>query len=644
MSEANKDLGLVTAYGYAVAGGYTGTPEEFSEDLAAVKDKAAIATQKAEEAAESAAEAEAAATRDVPTAVNTWLANNVDPETGYVLDRTLSMSDAAAPADLVGDLKSSFDATSELENIPINPEWEIGSINGQTGENSGTTYTTRLRTNYIDVSNLKTVIITVDAGYQLVWVLLDAEKNVLYGLDQWHGSGKGEVFDRASYPTMALVRLAFRTNDNASFSDVSEASHCQIKGVTELLNTINALSGSGVPLIGEKVATSGTTFDARNMFNISAASLTGKRVKIRFECDSGICPDGLYWMSGNGKYLSGRAELYKPNQDYVVLVGAPFSASGNNYSGLYGDSSLVRGSGNIKIYFYNEFESSLDYLRFDLDSIQDFVPQSDIDLLSWGDSLTAGAGGDNTTYPSVCAAELGLTVKNCGVGGESGNTIAARQGGNNVVIPAGAINGTYSTLTDIYGTNIAPLLQGSGSNSGNKLYINGEECTLSYSNEVYTISGYTGASSLVPLLGRFAGSDFHGRIVTIWCGANGARIGSDTSVNARIAIIDSMIRHIGHDHFVVFANWTSTGTETDFADDDAAMLAHYGNKFFPVRKMLVDYGLTLMGITPTTQDETDIANGRIPTSLRSDSVHLNADGYTAVGKFLADKIRSLGYV
>lgn len=40
MSEANKDLGLVTAYGYAVASGYTGTPEEFSEALAHISDLA----------------------------------------------------------------------------------------------------------------------------------------------------------------------------------------------------------------------------------------------------------------------------------------------------------------------------------------------------------------------------------------------------------------------------------------------------------------------------------------------------------------------------------------------------------------------------------------------------------------------------
>lgn len=403
-------------------------------------------------------------------------------------------------------------------------------------------------------------------------------------------------------------------------------------------------TGEGTELTYSKNATQNTAYDARSAFFYNAASLSGRTVKIKIECDASIFPNGIYWMSGNGKYLSGSPQLYLPNKEYVVKVGDSFATSGNNYSGLYGAASLVGASGSVKLYFYPEFDSGVGFLEYKIDEISKFVPVGDRDLLSWGDSLTAGAGGEGTTYPSVCASELNISFLNCGVGGETGNTIAARQGGNSVIIPAGNVNGDYTELIDIYGTPIAPLLQGSGGGSSSKIFINGVECSLAYSNSKYTISGYTKGASTVPLLGRFAGSDFHGKIVTIWCGANGSRIGSDTSVNARITIIDSMIKNIGHDHYIIFANWKANGVETDFTEDDAAMLSHYGNKFFPVRKMLVDNGLTLMGITPTAQDLTDISNGTIPTSLRSDSVHLNADGYTAVGKFLADKIRSLGYV
>lgn len=46
---------------------------------------------------------------DITEATENWLEENVDPDTGYVLDRTLSMSNAAAPADLVGEQSEKID-------------------------------------------------------------------------------------------------------------------------------------------------------------------------------------------------------------------------------------------------------------------------------------------------------------------------------------------------------------------------------------------------------------------------------------------------------------------------------------------------------------------------------------------------------
>lgn len=285
----------------------------------------------------------------------------------------------------------------------------------------------------------------------------------------------------------------------------------------------------------------------------------------------------------------------------------------------------------------------------------------DNDLLFWGDSLTAGAGGDGTTYPAVCATELGgLTYKNCGVGGETANTIAARQGGNTLMIPAGDINGQYSytEFVDVFGGAVLPLRQGNGSHSGDKLYIKGDECTLSISqtsststDAVYTISGYTGGTSVVPLPAKFVGSEFNGNIVVIFVGQNGSTRGNTTGVDARISIIDSMIAHIPHKRYVILG--LSSGTESSRSSDDEKMLAKYGNKFFPTRKMLVNHGVALAeaesaGYSRTSgqiaQDDADIAVGTVPSSLRSDNVHLNKHGYTVLGKLLAHQIQALGYV
>jgi hypothetical protein len=58
-----------------------------------------------------------------------------------------------------------------------------------------------------------------------------------------------------------------------------------------------------------------------------------------------------------------------------------------------------------------------------------------------------------------------------------------------------------------------------------------------------------------------------------------------------------------------------------------------------------DDGLSLAGLTPTGNDETDIANGVVPRSLRAvdESVHWNDYGQISVGAIVRSKIQSLGY-
>lgn len=273
------------------------------------------------------------------------------------------------------------------------------------------------------------------------------------------------------------------------------------------------------------------------------------------------------------------------------------------------------------------------------------------DLLFWGDSLTAGAGGGGTTYPSVCASELGCSHLNCGVGGETANTIAARQGGNSIILAAGAVNKTLALndLTDIFGYHVNPLRQGNGSSSGSYIIVNGQTCTLTITQSsatatdaTYTISGYTGSNLTVPTVARFQGCTYTGKVTVIWVGQNGSSFtGLSDQLEARMAIIDSMIAHVQNKRYVILG--LSTGSTSSRTAEDNTMLKKYGANFFPTRQLLVENGLAITGTTATTQDNTDISNGTVPTSLRSDSVHLNAKGYTAVGKMLAQKIRSLGF-
>ena len=265
------------------------------------------------------------------------------------------------------------------------------------------------------------------------------------------------------------------------------------------------------------------------------------------------------------------------------------------------------------------------------------------DLCFWGDSLTAGAGGSGTSYPNVCASELGITsFKNCGVGGENANTIACRQGGDSLILKPGNVSEySLSELTDIYGTQCNPLRQGSGSNSVNPIYINGVKCTLSISqtsttdpNAKYTITGYND-KLLAETPVKFAGCDIKSKITVIFVGQNGPGLAE------RLSIIDSMISKI-NDKYIVMG--LSSGNSASRADEEAQMLSKYGVHYFNTRNMLSKYGMSVMNLTPTTSDVNEMSKGEVPSSLRSDSVHLNANGYTALGKMLSQKIRACGYV
>lgn len=127
-----------------------------TEAASAATDAAGSATA----AAASAAAAQTAAERDVPAAAAAWLAEHVDPETGYVLDDSLTIQGAAA------DAKAAGDAVLALSRAPAfsvqSPEslWTLGTLLSSSGAESNSTF--RMRTDFLDKA-IKTV--RVNSGY-----------------------------------------------------------------------------------------------------------------------------------------------------------------------------------------------------------------------------------------------------------------------------------------------------------------------------------------------------------------------------------------------------------------------------------------------------------------------------------------------
>ena len=263
----------------------------------------------------------------------------------------------------------------------------------------------------------------------------------------------------------------------------------------------------------------------------------------------------------------------------------------------------------------------------------------DYDIIFWGDSLTAGAGGNGTTYPAVCSKILEKSYLNGGVGGENAYVIATRQGADNLIV-SGNPNRTYTPaeMKTILGKTIKPLTQG-GESTVNPIHIAGQKCKLSvvtseWEPVSYTISGFNGTLVSETPVG-FSGAYLTSNVTSIFMGQNGPQDFAQLS-----PVIDSMIARTNGK--VIIIGLTS-GTAAERNSLETNMLTKYGNKYFNARNMVSKYGMTVQNLTPTTADTAAIAEGSIPPSLKSDEVHLNTDGYTALGKMLAAKIQSLGY-
>lgn len=134
---------------------------------------------------------------------------------------------------------------------------------------------------------------------------------------------------------------------------------------------------------------------------------------------------------------------------------------------------------------------------------------------------------------------------------------------------------------------------------------------------------------------KFSGCDLTSDITVIFVGQNGP------SFEQRLSIIDSIISRTNGKYVVLTL---SSGTEEQMKSQEATMLTKYGNHLFKTREMLAKYGMAMMNMSPTEEDIVAISNGSVPPSLRVDSVHLNSNGYIALGKMLAAHIRALGYV
>ncbi|MBR5515355.1 MAG: S-layer homology domain-containing protein, partial [Clostridia bacterium] len=297
-------------------------------------------------------------------------------------------------------------------------------------------------------------------------------------------------------------------------------------------------------------------------------------------------------------------------------------------------------------------------------------------VLCWGDSLTMGieTGWGNFVdipYPERLGEYLGLESVNLGIGSETSDMIAMRQGGikmyvNGITIPA-----------DCTPVAIYPVAEGTDEVSSFGLYgfegvndveiagikgkITGKngETSGRFNTTIYFTRNEPGEAELkitepTQIITKYMEEKKENDILVIWVGSNDLYGAGDTSLfETIVANQQAMIDYAGTDEFVIVGYTANTYIGNDSfrecTDEFNKLMAEkWGEKFLDVKAyMATEQCLADQGITPTAHDMEFLNKGWIPPSLLEDSpnlIHFNQLGYDIVADMVAAKIVELGYL
>lgn len=280
----------------------------------------------------------------------------------------------------------------------------------------------------------------------------------------------------------------------------------------------------------------------------------------------------------------------------------------------------------------------------------------------FGDSLTFGYGGEETTYPGTLRMLLGnkYRVNNLGIGGESTVTIAGRQGSIPMEVKAVTIPAKVKTaeiqFRRILGEVPQPLRQGEA--GMNPCFLKGVRGILSITQSTTTSEDakwyFTREAADTELsiedgegLVTQAGLYRRKGIMVLWSGTNDKfAVPVDSSVQQLLLKQKIMIEFLENTdkRYIVMGLTHKKGLNPSIIENiNEELKKAYGVHFLDIRTALVKEGLKASDLPETEQDRLDIRQGNIPESLRVDDVHLNASGYRFIGRQVYKKGRELGY-
>jgi len=423
-----------------------------------------------------------------------------------------------------------------------------------------------------------------------------------------------------------------------------------------VINGVQGLAASDIPDLSSKYLTIAAAGNAANgiflsnvgvgttsptaLLTLDSTSTTGTILRISNGSTGGHVYDFLETGSANTGG-AGRLDFFDrtantarlsiaANGNVGVGTTSPFTNFAVNGSGYLSGSLNVGDAATTRANLGLAYATTIDIFN--------------TSIVAWGDSLTAGnEDGTGVTYPNSLSTDLGgRLVTNKGVGGQTSTQIGVREGGVSATatISGGQIPASGG-VTVTFPTGYEPVTS-QGPAGGVSGTISGVYGTVTLSGATYTFTrsamGSIVSVSSAPFMVD-TGTLNNGTVI-IWAGRND--IANMSQVEADVA---SMVSDLGaNKHYLILSVLNEEGEpsgSTNYNDIIAIntfLASTYPGHYLDIRAYLVQRGLSDAGITPTTQDNTDIASDIPPTSLRFDAIHPNAIGYQLIAQQVANFI------
>lgn len=296
-------------------------------------------------------------------------------------------------------------------------------------------------------------------------------------------------------------------------------------------------------------------------------------------------------------------------------------------------------------------------------------------ILCWGDSLTMGIETGWSDFVDIPYAErlgeyLGVESVNLGIGSETSDMIAMRQGGipiyvDHLTIPEDCTPVEITVMVDgsdevssfgLYGfegVNDVEIAGVKGKITGKNGQTDGR-----FNTSVYFTRNESGEKVEITertrIITKYMNEKRADDILVIWVGSNDLYGANDTSLfETIVANQEAMINYAGTDEFIIVGYTAdmyigNNNYRTCVDDFNALMAEKWGEKFLNVKAYMgTEQCLADHGITPTEKDMEFLNKGWIPPSLLEDSanlIHFNQLGYDIVADMVAEKIVELGYL